>query len=392
MPNRWSILAVLFLARMTMSFQFQAVAALSPLLERDFGVTIADVGLLIGLYLAPGMLVAIPGGAIAARFGDKRVVALAMIAMLSGGLLTALGPAWSWLVAGRVLAGTGGVVINIVMTKMLMDWFVGREIATAMAIFINSWPVGIALALLTVPALAEAGGIGLAWAAVNAVILAGLILFALVYRPAAGAAGGDGRVRVARLPMRALFLAAAVWALYNAAFAIVFSFGPAYLAARGWDLTLAGSATSAFIVVVALAIPIGGLLADRTGRRDAIILLGFVADAGLLPLVLVAPDVAVLPVFVLAGVIFGLAAGPIVSLPARILQPENRAFGTGVYYTVYYAIMMGTPTLAGAVAEQAGSIGATFVLGAALSVAGILALVAFNRACATLVPPPPQGA
>jgi hypothetical protein len=42
MPSRWSILAVLFLARMTMSYQFQAVAGLSPLLVESYGVSIAD--------------------------------------------------------------------------------------------------------------------------------------------------------------------------------------------------------------------------------------------------------------------------------------------------------------------------------------------------------------
>ena len=49
MPNRWSILGVLFLARLTMSFQFQSVAVLSPLLDDSYGVSIADIGLLIGL-------------------------------------------------------------------------------------------------------------------------------------------------------------------------------------------------------------------------------------------------------------------------------------------------------------------------------------------------------
>ena len=63
MRNRWGILAVLFTVRLTMGFQFQSVAAVAPLLGGEFGVGIADIGLLIGLYFTPGVALALPGGA-----------------------------------------------------------------------------------------------------------------------------------------------------------------------------------------------------------------------------------------------------------------------------------------------------------------------------------------
>src|SRR5882757_3016703 len=62
--NRWGILAVLFAVRATMAFQFQSVAAVAPLLSSEYGVGLADVGVLIGLYFAPGVALALPGGAI----------------------------------------------------------------------------------------------------------------------------------------------------------------------------------------------------------------------------------------------------------------------------------------------------------------------------------------
>jgi len=62
--NRWGVLAVLFLVRLTMAFQFQSVAAVAPLLSGKFGVSLADIGLLIGLYFAPGVVLSLPGGAI----------------------------------------------------------------------------------------------------------------------------------------------------------------------------------------------------------------------------------------------------------------------------------------------------------------------------------------
>src|SRR5438270_9007242 len=56
--ERWLILAVLFLARTAMGFQFQAVAALSSFVVADLEIDYARLGLLIGLYLLPGVAIA----------------------------------------------------------------------------------------------------------------------------------------------------------------------------------------------------------------------------------------------------------------------------------------------------------------------------------------------
>ena len=53
MSNRWGVLAVLFFVRATMAVQFQSVAAVAPLLSADFGVSLADIGILVGLYSCP---------------------------------------------------------------------------------------------------------------------------------------------------------------------------------------------------------------------------------------------------------------------------------------------------------------------------------------------------
>ena len=54
MSNRWGVLVLLFCIRVTMAFQFQTVAALSPFFMTTLGIGLADIGLLIGVYLLPG--------------------------------------------------------------------------------------------------------------------------------------------------------------------------------------------------------------------------------------------------------------------------------------------------------------------------------------------------
>ena len=376
--NRWLILAVLFFARLTMAFQFQSVAALSPLLVADFGVGLADMGFLIGLYFAPGVFFALPGGVIAARFGDKRIVSFGLILMLLGGAITAVTQDWNTLVIGRFVLGAGGVILNVVMTKMVVDWFAGREMSTAMAIFINSWPVGIALALVILPALATVGGIGFAWWTLWAFIAVGLVLFALLYNPPEGIETSAVTLEKVAFPVAALALAGLVWALYNTALAMVFSFGPAVLIQQGWSLTQAGSVTSLFMVIFSIALPIGGIIADRTGRKDVIIYLSLISFAVLMPVVLYLPATA-LVIFCIVGALFAVGAGPVMTLPSDVLSPASRSFGMGVFFTIYYATMMVGPRVAGGLAEAADDAGMAILAGAVMALLGAGSLVLFRR-------------
>ena len=50
---RWRMLGVLFTARLAMSFQFQAVAALSGAYTDGYGIGLDGIGFLIGLYPQP---------------------------------------------------------------------------------------------------------------------------------------------------------------------------------------------------------------------------------------------------------------------------------------------------------------------------------------------------
>src|SRR5262249_60951484 len=104
MERRWLALAVLTAARVSMAFQFQSLASVAPILVRDLGLGFADVGFLVGLYMLPGVVLAVPGGWLGGRFGDKRGVTIGLGLMGLGDLLAGVGPGDGALVAGRVVA------------------------------------------------------------------------------------------------------------------------------------------------------------------------------------------------------------------------------------------------------------------------------------------------
>jgi MFS family permease len=376
--NRWGILAVLFVVRATMAFQFQCVAAVAPLLGREFGASLADIGVLIGLYFAPGVALALPGGAIGQKFGDKATVLGALLLMLVGSLAMALGASWSVQIAGRLVAGAGGVIVSVQLTKMLTDWFAGREIATAMAILVNSWPAGIAVSLLTLPVIGTHWGISAVYLSVAVFIACAIALIALFYRPPAdGAVASTTKVSLDRPTILAVIAAGLIWGLFNIGFAVIFSFGPSMLVERGWSIATAGSAISIVLWVAVFSVPFGGYLADRTRRPQTILVVASLVFATLM-ILLPRTDAVVLTVAVL-GLISGQPAGPIMSLPARVLQPATRAIGMGLFFTIFYGTMMLGPAVAGGLAKWTGSAATAFDFGAAAILLCPLLLWAFNR-------------
>jgi MFS family permease len=378
MRSRWGILAVLFVVRATMAFQFQSVAAVAPLLVREFNVGLADIGVLIGLYFAPGAALALPGGIIGRRFGDKTTVLFGLALMLGGGLLMGLSVSWSGQIAGRLVAGTGGVLLNVLMTKMVTDWFAGREISTAMAIFVNSWPAGLAVSLLALPPMGAAYGVSAVYLAVAALIAVGTVMLVTLYdAPAAAVASAHARITLDRKTTAAAITAGMIWCLYNVGFAMIFSFGPALLVERGWSITVAGSTTSIVLWLAAFSVPLGGFRADRSARHDLVLVAGCITFA--IVIAFASRTVNVVPAFALLGMVCGLAAGPILSVPSRVLEPETRAVGMGLFYTVYYIGMMIGAALGGRYAAWAGTAEAAFDFGAAMLLACPILLWVFGR-------------
>lgn len=362
MRNRWGILAILFVVRLTIAFQFQSVAAVAPVLQQTFGVGLADIGILIGLYFTPGVVLALPGGAIGRTLGDKPTTIAALLLMTAGSLAMATTDIWSWQMTGRLVSGAGGVLLTVQLTKMATDWFAGKEIATAMAIFVNSWPAGVAISLLVLPAIGTAHGAGAVFLSVGALTAIGILLIAF-YQPPPGATVSVTRLgRLDPLALLAVTIAGVIWGLYNVGFAMIFSFGPTLLVERGWSIAAAGSAISIVMWLSVISVPAGGFLADRFKRPFMLAI-----AASLLVALLLAwlpRSDWVITILVLIGLIGGHPAGPIMSLAARVLAPETRAIGMGVFYTLFYAAMMLGPALAGRLAKSAGSAAVALDLGA----------------------------
>jgi MFS family permease len=374
--NRWVVLAVLFLARTAMGFQFQSVATLTPSLISKLSIDYAQLGLLVGIYLLPGIVIAYPGGLLGQRFGDKRVTILAMALMVAGGLLTGISHDYAVFLVGRLISGIGAVLLNVLLTKMAADWFAGREVGTALALLISSWPIGIGLALLVLPSAAEVSSAATAFimTAVAAAMI--LLLLAAIYRvpnatdkaPLAGASGFGLSGREFGL----VSLAGVVWALFNSGYIILISFAPSLLIAQGMTAKDAAIVTSLASWTVVPTIALGGLLVDRIGHATALMTTSL-AILGLS--IMLMPSDPSLALMAFIGAVGGLPCGAMLVLPVEVLRPQSRAPGMGTFYTWYYLVLALLTPVAGFVRDFTGDPGGPLTFAGLLEIAAIAALI-----------------
>ena len=379
--QRWLILVVLFVARSSFGYQFQSVASSAALIEAELHVGYAAIGTLIGLYTIPGAFLSLPGGVLGARFGDRAVGAAGLVLMIGGGLLTCAGDTVLPLTAGRLISGAGAVLFSLVLNKMVIDWFAGREIVFAMGTLLSSWPFGIALGLMVQGRIAESFGwrTGMAIAALFCLLALVLILFVYRLPPDTPARAGGGDIwwnPPDWLSLRSVLIAASAWGCLNVGLIIMFSFGASLLAVRGMSTQDAASITSIALWISIFSVPVGGYLLQRSARPRLLANLSYLA-AGL---ALLALYLGTWPI--LACVAFGLVLGPgpgdLTAIPSRVLRSEHRITGLAIFATLNSAIMGIGPMIAGTLADAAHSPAAALLLGVAMVVACVPLTILFE--------------
>lgn len=382
--RRWLILAVLFVARGAWAYHFQAVGSVGPMILDDLGIGYAELGTLVGLFDAPGIVVALAGGYLGQRYGDKRLVLIGLGLMVAGGIAGGASEDFEASAVARVIAGAGSVLLGILVAKMVADWFAGRELALAMAVVLASWPIGIGAALATQGALAEALGWPAVFYAAAAASLLGLVLVLAFYRPPpdARAAAGAGvavdatRIAISAREVALVSIAALVWVLFNAGLLVLVSFGPTLLESRGFAVAEAGRLVSLSTWAYAAATLAGGAVAEWSRRPDLLMAASFAGMAVALALVPYAAFTSLL--FIAIGITTGAPTGAVMALSVEALAARNRSVGMGVFYAWRYGGFALLQPFAGWTADVGGDPAAP-VLFAALCVAAALAALAGFR-------------
>jgi MFS family permease len=177
---RWGILLLIAFVQAANYYFYDVISPLKRTLEQSFNFTTSDFGLYVAAYSIPNtfLLMAIFGGIILDKLGIRRTGLLFVSLMTAGGLLTAYGastlytnggplyqfmssfspsysPELKMMLAGRFLFGLGAETSIVVVSKTIVKWFKGKELALAFGTKIGIARLGSFAALFFTVDIAE---------------------------------------------------------------------------------------------------------------------------------------------------------------------------------------------------------------------------------------------
>ncbi|GAA5170657.1 MFS transporter [Amycolatopsis dongchuanensis] len=268
--RRWGILA-LGLAAQTASCAFlYGIPFLVPAMRAADGLSLAQAGTVVAAPSVGLLFTLIAWGAAADRYGERLVMALGLGG--SGLLLLAVGlggPPLGLMIALFLLAGASTASVNAASGRAVMGWFAPSERGVAMGIRQTAQPLGVGVAALGLPPLAQHWGFHAAmlFPACLALVVAALVAWLVLDPPRPPKkAGAPKAVSPYRQP--------ALWRLHGASTLLVVpqfavsAFAPVYLvSAHHWSPLAAGWFLAAVQALGAAGRLASGYWSDRVGSR-----------------------------------------------------------------------------------------------------------------------------
>ncbi len=175
---RWVVLIVASFAMATNYYFYDALAPLADLIRMNLGFSSTEYGFFISAYSIPNVFLAMAvlGGIILDRIGI-RITGFSFIFMMAiGGTITAYGasdaflsggfgynfmnsfltgysPALKMMTLGFFIFGLGAETSIVVLSKVIVKWFKGKELALALGLNLAIGRLGAALAFTLSPRL-----------------------------------------------------------------------------------------------------------------------------------------------------------------------------------------------------------------------------------------------
>jgi len=243
---------------------------------RDFGVGRQVAALVMSLFMAPLVFLAIPAGVLVDRYGIVGPGRLAFVLIILGGVVTVLAGSFSVLLVGRMVSGAGGALLLITLLKIIARTFPKDQYGLALGVFAAGLPAGTGIAFNLFPPLGHA--LGWRAAALSAVLVAGSA--AVIFERLAAQRGPETDAPAVN-PARVLHNRE----LWRLALTTVFGY-MAILGSTTWTPTVlvgyagiplwVGALIASLLLVIDIPFaPLWGGVSDRMGRRKPFIISGF---------------------------------------------------------------------------------------------------------------------
>jgi len=285
------VIGLIGVAHFTSHFYMLLLPPLFAFIRADYGIGYAELGLAISAFNIVSAVLQTPAGFLVDRIGAPYVLVAGLIVGAGGVALAASVPTYWALVGGFAIAGLANTVYHPADYAILSHRITGRRVGQAFSIHSCCGMLGSAAAPTAMLFLADRWGwrAGLLAASLLAVATAALLIAQTQIlvddrpkvpessSPAARAAGtSNWGLLFSRPILRNLmfFVLLAVSGGGMTNFSVV-ALGELYAT----PLSVANFALSAFLLMNAIGILLGGVIADRTVHHNRVAALGFAGSA-----------------------------------------------------------------------------------------------------------------
>jgi MFS transporter, FSR family, fosmidomycin resistance protein len=380
------VMALVSAAHFASHYFILLLPPLFPFLRQEYDVSYTDLGLALAAFNVVSAVFQVPAGFFTDRIGAHAIL---VAGLLCSGLslgLAAMVP-WFWFVVVMFgVAGLGNTVYHPADYAILSHHISTRRIGSAYSIHTFAGMLGAAVAPGSLLLIEH--WLGWRWAFGSAFLLGGVVAAVLILqrnvlvvspaRPAHVARPGRANRSKWRLLMSPpllgnlllfVFLALISGGLQN--YSVV-----ALVAVHAATLPVADAALTGYLLLTALGVLLGGLVAARTSRHDTVAAVGLVVVAAAAsPIAFVDPNPTILiALMAIAGLFSGLIM-PSRDMIVRAKTPPG-AFGT-VFGFVTTGFNLGgivAPLLFGWIMDH-GHARAIFLVSAGFCLLSILVLV-----------------
>jgi len=385
---RWAILTMaLFVVFGALGLSRFSYTSILPSMQDGLGLSNTQAGALATANLAGYMFMAIVGGALASRFGPRRVVPGGLLLACIGMVITGLSVGYPMALAGRFLSGVGAAGSNIPAHTMIALWFSQRRRGVATGTAATGASVGLILVGLLVPSIIDkygANGWRMAWLILAAVVGFLAIVSFLVIRDRPGYRPDDHGPVVASKAgdWKKIYLSGKVWHLGI----VYFMFGFAYMAYMTFFVKrliadvgyTQESAGTMFMIIGWSSLVCGltwGFIADAIGRKWAMMIILFIQSVSYAMFALWTGTGGI----VVSAVLFGITAWGIPAIMAVVcgdLVGPLMAPAAYGFLTVFHGFGQAAgPYVAGRLADALPTFTASYLMAAGVAFLGAIGML-----------------
>jgi len=363
-----------------------------PSMQTGLKLDNTQAGVLATVNLVGYLLLSVLGGAVAARFGPRAVISFGLTLAGGGMLLTSLSGGFLSAALWRAVTGIGSGASNVPVMGLLASWFAARRRGLAAGIAVSGSSIGLIIAGPLVPRIVVTygeNGWRVSWLMFGGttIILAILGWLLLRNHPSEKGVGPYGAGEEGSIPPQTdpiqwgrVYGSAAAWHLglvyvaFGFAYIIYLTFFTKYLIAEGgYSQERAGSLFMTMGWFSLLCGLIWGPISDVIGRKRALLAVYLIHAVSFSLFALWPAPVG----FTISAILFGLTAW---SIPAIMAATCGDLFGPRLapavlgFITLFFGIGQAIgPSVAGAMADAAGTFHPTFLLAAGVSLVGAVA-------------------